>query len=40
MCYMKMGQGAQARAEFKKLIERYPGSEYVPRAQKYIAEIK
>lgn len=40
MCYMKMGQGAQAKAEFKKLIDRYPGSEYVPRAQKFMAEIK
>jgi tol-pal system protein YbgF len=40
MCYMKTGQSAQAKAEFKKLVERYPGSEYVPRAQKYIAEIK
>jgi outer membrane protein assembly factor BamD (BamD/ComL family) len=37
---MKMGHGAQAKDEFKKLIEQYPGSEYVPRAQKYIAEIK
>ena len=40
MCYMKTGQGALAKAEFRKLIERYPGSEYVPRAQKYLAEIK
>jgi tol-pal system protein YbgF len=40
MCYMKMGQTALAKEEFKKLVERYPGSEYVPRAQKYLAEIK
>jgi tol-pal system protein YbgF len=40
MCYMKMGQSALAKAEFKKLVERYPASEYVPRAQKYLSEIK
>jgi tol-pal system protein YbgF len=40
MCYMKMGQSALAKSEFKKLIDRYPASEYVPRAQKYLAEIK
>jgi tol-pal system protein YbgF len=40
MCYLKMGQTALSKAEFKKLIERYPGSEYTPRAQKYLSEIK
>jgi tol-pal system protein YbgF len=40
MCYMKMGQSALAKAEFKKLVDRYPASEYVPRAQKYLSEIK
>jgi tol-pal system protein YbgF len=40
MCYMKMGQSALAKAEFKKLVERYPASEYVSRAQKYLSEIK
>jgi tol-pal system protein YbgF len=40
MCYMKMGQIALARTEFKKLVERYPGSEYVPRAQKFLSELK
>jgi len=40
MCYMKMGQSALAKTEFKKLVERYPASEYVPRAQKYLSEIK
>jgi tol-pal system protein YbgF len=40
MCYMKTGQAALAKAEFRKLIERYPGSEYVPRAQKYLSEMK
>jgi tol-pal system protein YbgF len=40
MCYMKMGQSALAKAEFKKLVDRYPASEYVPRAQKYLSELK
>jgi tol-pal system protein YbgF len=40
MCFMKTGQSALAKAEFRKLIERYPGSEYVPRAQKYLSEMK
>ena len=40
MCYMKMGQSALAKSEFKKLVDRYPASEYVPRAQKYLSEIK
>jgi tol-pal system protein YbgF len=40
MCYMKMGQSALAKSEFKKLVDRYPASEYVPRAQKYLSELK
>jgi len=40
MCYMKMGQTALAKTEFKKLIDRYPASEYVPRAQKFVSELK
>ena len=40
MCYMKTGQTDLAKAEFKKLIEQYPCSEYVPRAQKYLSEMK
>jgi TolA-binding protein len=40
MSYMKMGQIALAKTEFKKLIDRYPGSEYVPRAQKFFSELK
>lgn len=40
MCYVKTGQPALAKAEFARLIERYPASEYVPRAQKYISEMK
>jgi tol-pal system protein YbgF len=40
MSYMKMGQTALAKAELKTLIDRYPASEYVPRAKKYLSEIK
>ncbi|HUI91190.1 MAG TPA: tetratricopeptide repeat protein [Chitinivibrionales bacterium] len=40
MCYMKMGQNELAKTELKKLIEQYPGSEYVPRAQKYLSDMK
>ncbi len=40
MSYMKMGQSALAKTELKTLIDRYPASEYVPRAKKYLSEIK
>jgi tol-pal system protein YbgF len=40
MSYMKMGQTALAKSELKTLVDRYPASEYVPRAKKYLSEIK
>jgi tol-pal system protein YbgF len=40
MSYMKMGQAALAKTELKMLIDRYPASEYVSRAKKYLSEIK
>jgi tol-pal system protein YbgF len=40
LCYLKMGQNALAKTEFKKLIERYPASEHISKAQKYLSEIK
>jgi len=40
LCYLRMGKNDMASDEFKRLINRYPGSEYVPRAEKYLAEIK
>ncbi|MDR2694061.1 MAG: tetratricopeptide repeat protein [Chitinispirillales bacterium] len=40
LAYQKMGQTEKARAEFRRLVERYPGSSYVERAKKYIAELK
>ena len=40
MSYMKMGQTALAKTELKTLIDRYPASAYVSRAQKYLLEMK
>lgn len=40
LSFLKMGQQGPAVEELKKLIDRYPGSEYVPRAKKYLEEIK
>lgn len=40
LCHLKMGQYADAKSELKLLIDRYPASEYVTRAQKYLTEMK
>ena len=40
LCYLKMGQPGAAKAELKTLIDRYPASEYVPRAEKYLSDLK
>lgn len=40
LCYLKMGQYGPAKTAFKTLIDRYPASEYVPRAKTYLAEMK
>lgn len=39
LCLLKMGRSLEAKAEFKKLVERYPASEFVPRAKQYLKEI-
>ncbi|HEX3020343.1 MAG TPA: tol-pal system protein YbgF [Chitinispirillaceae bacterium] len=39
LSFLKMGQPQEAKAEFKKLVERYPASEFVPRAKQYLKEI-
>jgi tol-pal system protein YbgF len=39
LSFLKMGQQGPAVEELKKLVDRYPGSEYVPRAKKYLEEI-
>lgn len=38
--YIKMGQQSLAHEELEKLVNRYPASEYVGRAKKYLEEIK
>lgn len=40
LSYLRMGKNDLAIDEFKRLINRYPGSEYVPRAEKYLSEIQ
>ncbi len=40
LCYLRMGKNDNAVEEFNRLINRYPASEYVPRAKKYLTEIK
>lgn len=40
MSYLRMGKKDKAIEELKKLIDRYPASEYVPRAKKYLTEIR
>lgn len=40
LSFLKMGQQGPAVEELKKLVDRYPGSEYVTRAKKYLDEIK
>lgn len=39
LSYLKMGQRAKAKAELQNLIDRYPNSEYVSRAEKYLATL-
>jgi TolA-binding protein len=39
LCYMKLGDKQQARAEFDRLIASYPQSEYVSLAQNYIGRL-
>jgi tol-pal system protein YbgF len=40
LSYLKMGQSGMAKEELRKLIDRFPASEYVERTKKYLAEIK
>jgi tol-pal system protein YbgF len=40
LALQKMGQTERAKAEFRRLIERYPASDFVERAKKYVAELK
>jgi len=40
LALQKLGQTERAKAEFRRLIERYPASDFVERAKKYVAELK
>ncbi len=37
LCYLKLGNREKARVEFQKLLDNYPDSEYVPKANQYLA---
>lgn len=38
-CLIKTGQIPEARAAFKTLIDKYPGSEYIPKAKKMLQQL-
>ena len=40
LALQKMGQTERAKAEFRRLIERYPASDFVERSKKYLTELK
>ena len=40
LAYLKMGKQDKAKDAFRRLIERYPGSEYVSRAEKNLKQLK
>jgi tol-pal system protein YbgF len=40
LCNLKMGQQGAAKEAFRQLITQYPGSEYIPRAQRYLVQLK
>ena len=40
LAYQKLGQIERSRAEFRRLVERYPASSYVERSKKYLADLK
>jgi tol-pal system protein YbgF len=39
LCYLKMGENATARSKFQELIDRYPDSEYAPKAMRYLGKL-
>jgi len=39
LCYVRLGDGAKAREEFQRLIDVYPQSDYVNRAQEHLATL-
>jgi tol-pal system protein YbgF len=39
LCYIKMGDSNMARTRFQELIDRYPDSEYAPKAMRYLGSL-
>jgi len=39
LCYLKIGENATARSKFQELIDRYPESEYAPKAMRYLGSL-
>jgi tol-pal system protein YbgF len=39
LCYLKIGETATARNKFQELIDRYPESEYAPKAMRYLGSL-
>jgi tol-pal system protein YbgF len=39
LCYLKMGENATARSKFQELIDKYPDSEYAPKAMRYLGRL-
>lgn len=39
LCHLKLGNRAQAKVEFEKLVNNYPESEYVGKAQSYLTAL-
>jgi TolA-binding protein len=40
LAYLKMGQQSLAKDALKMLVDRYPGSDYVQRAEKQLKTLK
>lgn len=40
LCYMKLGDAKRAQAELRRLLVNYPKSEYVAKAQKFLAQLQ
>jgi tol-pal system protein YbgF len=39
LCYVRLGDSAKAREEFQRLIDVYPQSDYIQRAQEHLASL-
>jgi tol-pal system protein YbgF len=40
LAHQKLGQTELAKAEFRRVVERYPASDYAERARKYLADLR